>query len=220
MREDETVLPSFEEEINAEHEQLVFYIFFLSFMIFFFTMEGIIHMKKPLIGHQTVFTILLGLVWSVLWFISKGYHPDRVKVFQFSHSAFFDFMLPPIIYNSGFNMKRKNFFTNLGNITIFGLGTTFVCFVEYSLFSWLALKSMNLTMTDYFPEEGPAVTHKVEMTIMNTLLFTSLLCSSDVVAAVSIVDFESQPKLYSCIFGEGVANDIVSIIMFNAILSL
>merc|ERR1711957_220160 len=52
------------------------------------------------------------------------------------------------------------------------------------------------------------------------MLFTSLLCSSDVVAAVSIVDYHGQPKLYSCIFGEGVFNDIVSIILFNTVNSL
>lgn len=40
------------------------------------------------------------------------------------------------------------------------------------------------------------------------------------VAAVSIIDYESQPKLFSCIFGEGVFNDIVSIILFNTVLSL
>lgn len=52
------------------------------------------------------------------------------------------------------------------------------------------------------------------------LLFTSLLCSSDVVAAVSIVSYEAQPKLFSCVFGEGVFNDIVSIILFNTVQSL
>jgi NhaP-type Na+/H+ or K+/H+ antiporter len=52
------------------------------------------------------------------------------------------------------------------------------------------------------------------------MLFTSLLCSSDVVAAVSIVDYKAQPKLYSCIFGEGVFNDIVSIVLFNTVESL
>lgn len=51
-------------------------------------------------------------------------------------------------------------------------------------------------------------------------MITALLCSSDVVAAVSIVDYTKQPKLFSCIFGEGVINDIVSIILFNTILSL
>ena len=55
---------------------------------------------------------------------------------------------------------------------------------------------------------------------MKLLLFTSLLCSSDVVAAVSIIDYASQPKLYSCIFGEGVFNDIVSIVLFNTVVEL
>jgi len=55
---------------------------------------------------------------------------------------------------------------------------------------------------------------------MQMLLFTALLCSSDVVAAVSIVDYNAQPKLYSCIFGEGCFNDIVSIILFNTVSQL
>jgi len=81
-------------------------------------------------------------------------------------------------------------------------------------------------MTNYFAlnsgltipgEENPQV---IDITVMQMLLFTALLCSSDVVAAVSIVDYTQQPKLYSCIFGEGVVNDIVSIILFNTVLQL
>ena len=60
----------------------------------------------------------------------------------------------------------------------------------------------------------------IDIDIMRLLLFTALLCSSDVVAAVSIVSYEAQPKLFSCIFGEGVFNDIVSIILFNTVESL
>lgn len=46
------------------------------------------------------------------------------------------------------------------------------------------------------------------------------MCSSDVVAAVSIVSYEQQPKLYSMVFGEGVFNDIVSIILYNTVKGL
>lgn len=45
----------------------------------------------------------------------------------------------------------------------------------------------------------------------------SLLCSSDVVAAISLISFEKQPKLFSLVFGEGITNDAVSIILFNAV---
>lgn len=104
---------------------------------------------------------------------------------------------------------------------VFGLVVTLVCFVLYSWGSWMVLRYMNLTMTKYTSATNPLTTTlPVTLPIMKLLLFTSLLCSSDVVAAVSIVDFEAQPKLYSCIFGEGVFNDIVSIVLFNTVLAL
>ena len=46
---------------------------------------------------------------------------------------------------------------------------------------------------------------------------SSLLCSSDVVAAISLLNPEKQPKLFSLVFGEGVTNDAISIILFNAV---
>jgi len=60
----------------------------------------------------------------------------------------------------------------------------------------------------------------IKIDIMQLLLICSLLCSTDVIAAVSIVDYSTQPKLYSCIFGEGIVNDVVSIILFFTILNL
>ena len=56
-------------------------------------------------------------------------------------------ILPPIIFNSGFNMRRKKFFQNLGNVMVFGLVVTLVCFVLYTWGSYMVLKYMNLTMT-------------------------------------------------------------------------
>lgn len=139
MREEE-ITPLIEEEhIDSEHIQLTFYVFFILFLIFFFFMEGLIHKVKPLIGHQTVATIVLGLIWSVIWYYKEGHSEAMLKIFEFSHAAFFDFLLPPIIYNSGFNMKRKSFFTNLGNVMIFGLAVTLFCFIEYSALSYFAL---------------------------------------------------------------------------------
>jgi NhaP-type Na+/H+ or K+/H+ antiporter len=52
---------------------------------------------------------------------------------------------------------------------------------------------------------------------MEIMLMCSLLVSSDVVAAVSIVSYEQHPKLFAVIFGEGITNDAVSIILFNTV---
>jgi len=46
------------------------------------------------------------------------------------------------------------------------------------------------------------------------MLLSSLLCSSDVIAAISLIKYDEQPKLYSIVFGEGIVNDAVAIILF------
>ena len=56
------------------------------------------------------------------------------------------------------------------------------------------------------------------MTSPECLLMCSLLCSSDVIAAVSLLSFEQTPDLYSIVFGEGITNDAVSIILFNCVM--
>jgi NhaP-type Na+/H+ or K+/H+ antiporter len=72
-------------------------------------------------------------------------------------------------------------------------------------------------MSNYSTGAGPYV---IKLDILPMMLFTSLLCSSDVVAAVSIISYKDQPKLFSCIFGEGIFNDSVSIILFGAVESV
>ena len=47
---------------------------------------------------------------------------------------------------------------------------------------------------------------------------SSLLCSTDVIAAISMVKYEEQPTLFSLLFGEGIVNDAVAIILFNTVL--
>lgn len=56
-----------------------------------------------------------------------------------------------------------------------------------------------------------------ELSIMEIMLICSLICSSDVVAAIAVVKYEQQPKLFSVIFGEGITNDAVGIILFNTV---
>lgn len=205
---------------KEEEEHMEFYVIVFCVMLFFFTMAACNDKYKLKVGHQTSFTIILGVIIAlVLWAV---FGDTRADIYRFNQDVFFDFLLPPIILNSGFNMRRKKFFQNIGNVAIFGLGVTFVCFTIYSLASYAAIKYGNLEMVNYYANNeglsgGPI---PIDIDVMRMLLFTALLCSSDVVAAVSIVSYEAQPKLYSCVFGEGVFNDIVSIILFNTVESL
>ena len=59
-----------------------------------------------------------------------------------------------------------------------------------------------------------------ELDLIESFVLASLLCSSDVIAAISIVKYEEQPKLFSIIFGEGIVNDAVALILFQTVSQL
>ena len=90
-------------------------------------------------------------------------------------------------------MRRKKFFQNLGNVAIFGLCVTFVCFTIYSAASYAVVEYAGLEATNYHLNRdgldgGPK---PIVLDLLPLMLFTALLCSSDVVAAVSIVNYEA-----------------------------
>lgn len=121
-----------------------FQITFAAFLFFFFFMEAMFEKFHPKIGHATCLTVILGIVWSVVFYAIKGNDQTLMSVYSFPDQLFFDVILPPIIFNSGFSMKRKKFFENIGNIMIFGLVVTLVCFVIYSGASYLVLRNFDL----------------------------------------------------------------------------
>jgi NhaP-type Na+/H+ or K+/H+ antiporter len=49
------------------------------------------------------------------------------------------------------------------------------------------------------------------------LLLASVLCATDTIAALTIVKEKRFPTLNSILFGEGVVNDAVAILLFHAV---
>ena len=82
-------------------------------------------------GHEASFTILIGMAISFMSYMHDN--EELINLLKFSDDTFFFVCLPPIVFASGFNMQRGNFFANIQNISIFGIFGTFVAFTSFSL---------------------------------------------------------------------------------------
>ncbi len=56
-----------------------------------------------------------------------------------------------------------------------------------------------------------------KLSIKEILLFSSVISATDTVAAFTFIKEEDDPKLFSLLFGEGIINDAVSIVLFKII---
>jgi sodium/hydrogen exchanger-like protein 6/7/sodium/hydrogen exchanger 8 len=89
------------------------------------------------------------------------------------------------------------------------------CFFIYSAGLYWVHTAGLLTKYDYKKNDYVPL----ELDMFQILSICSLLCSSDVLAAIAMINYSDQPKLFSIVYGEGVFNDIVSIILFNTVQS-
>ena len=103
-------------------------------------------------------------------------------------------------------MRRKNFFENIVNINKFGIVGTVLTFAFYSLMFICLFNRDIIELTYYNPEDyefilhhhdDPPITLKVpkgdrpfELEPMQVIYICSILCSSDIIAAVTLVKFD------------------------------
>jgi NhaP-type Na+/H+ or K+/H+ antiporter len=161
--------------------------------------------------HETSFAIIIGFLFSLS---AELYGNERfVNMMHFDDSLFFYICLPPIILATGFNMKKKNFFQNIGYVLLFGVFGTFVCFTTMSLlngfvFYWIEMKKYNGLTGEW---------SSFDLSLKENLLLSSVICSSDIIAAVSLISADEHPKLAGIIFGEGIINDAVAIVLYKTV---
>lgn len=113
-----------EEDIDLEVEVILVLILLI---VYIFTAQLIEHHKIDFL-HESGIAILLGAISGII-FLFVGSRP-----ISFSGEGFFFFVLPPIIFGAGYTLKQKNFFKNIGYITLFGVLGTIISMIVMSIF--------------------------------------------------------------------------------------
>ena len=121
-------------------------------LMIYMCFEAYKHKKDIKFGHEASLVCLVGLAISALmWFKEVE---EFSELLAFNDDLFFYFVLPPIVFASGFNMYRKKFFANIQNIGLFGVLATFLTFTLFSIFTYVATNSFELSQTVYDVETG------------------------------------------------------------------
>ncbi|WRT67932.1 sodium/hydrogen exchanger 3 [Kwoniella shivajii] len=160
-----------------------------------------LQIKRIRAVHETVVSIFAGMVVGLIIRLSPG-HMIR-EMLSFKHTFFFNALLPPIILNSGYELKQANFFRNFGVILTFAFLGTFITAVGIGVLCYI---------WSFLGLEG------LKFTLLECLIFGSTLSATDPVTILAIFNTAKvDPKLYSIIFGESILNDAVSIVMYETL---
>mmetsp|Transcript_13451 Transcript_13451/g.18406 ORF Transcript_13451/g.18406 Transcript_13451/m.18406 type:complete len:571 (+) Transcript_13451:74-1786(+) len=152
--------------------------------------------------HEAGAALLLGVFVGGIVEFSNTSQTFREHV-NFSEDVFFLFLLPPIIFESGYNMEHtKQFFGNFGAICMFAFLGTAVSTMVIGLVVYMA-SYLNIC----YP-----------FSLLESLIFGSLISATDPVTVLAIFqELGVQSDLYCLVFGESVLNDAVAIVLFRTL---
>jgi len=153
---------------------------------------------------ESVVIVLLGaFLGLILNLMSDQNIANWKKEEAFSPNAFFLVLLPPIIFESGYNLHKGNFFQNIGSILVFAIfGTAISAFVIGA-----GIYLLGLAQVAY------------KLSFVESFAFGSLISAVDPVATVAIFHaLNIDPVLNMLVFGESILNDAIAIVLTTSIL--
>ncbi|CAI0466645.1 unnamed protein product [Linum tenue] len=152
--------------------------------------------------NESITALLIGICTGVVILLLSRGKSSRILVF--SEELFFIYLLPPIIFNAGFQVKKKRFFRNFSTITLFGAIGTLISTGVISAGIYVLNLQLNVKYISH---------HKL-------VAIGAIFSATDSVCTLQVLNQDETPLLYSLVFGEGVVNDATSVVLFNAIQSL
>lgn len=120
------------------------------------------------------------------------------------HQLFFVVLLPPIIFESGYNMDKKSFFSNFDGIFTYAVLGTLIATFSTGILLWFIGWS--------------GITFGFSM--LDAITFGAIISAVDPVTVLAVFQsFGVNETLYSFVFGESVLNDAVAIVLYHTMLN-
>lgn len=189
-----------EDEISLEYSlAFQFGAFLILLMIAIILCNHVTHKLHWHFLPEAAATIGVGIMASIICLLMKS-NSIAVSLMDFDPNFFFVGMLPPIIFNSGYTMKRRYFFENITPILTFSILGTLIMSVVTGVgiyivgrFGWV----MKLSMAE-------------------ALTFGSLISATDAVSILAVFqELHVDPTLFYLVFGESSLNDAVAICLYE-----
>ncbi|RUS17420.1 Sodium/hydrogen exchanger family-domain-containing protein [Endogone sp. FLAS-F59071] len=188
--------------------------------------------------HETVVSIVGGMLVGLALKLSPGHIIQ--KMVTFNQGYFFNLLLPPIILNSGYELKRVGWEWLHGNIVgrkmdgdhdLILLSTYLIC-TNFVFFQQNFFRNFGTILT--FALAGTFITaivtgifvfiyaaiglESLHIGFLDSMIFGSILSATDPVTILAIFSqLKVDPKLYSIIFGESILNDAVAIVLSSTL---
>jgi sodium/hydrogen exchanger 8 len=154
--------------------------------------------------HEAGIATMLGIAFSGFLELI-GESSELAPVTNLNVDFFLLFLLPPIIFESGYNMDKKPFFKNFGGIMMYAFCGTFIS----ALFVGLVIYAFGF------------VSGVTSLSLSESFAFGALISATDPVSVLAIMkDMQTDKTLYNLIFGESIFNDAVTIVLYHTIIRI
>jgi NhaP-type Na+/H+ or K+/H+ antiporter len=235
-QQESSSLAAEEDEAEQElHVMSLYFVLFAAMLAVVLVSTKYLHESKRLSSYISEPALTLGigtLVGGTIWILLPNFEPysnsgggggdssgGRVEegeddnnnvlahsLLSFSPNVFFMALLPPILFNSGYQLRRELFYRHIKPILLFAcLGTTICALVTaFLLYGLSRLGWLGGGDDDAF-----------QPSLLELLTFGSLIAATDTVSVLGVFQAKKvDPHLFYLVFGESALNDAVAMILF------
>ena len=185
-----------------------YFVLFSALLTLVLVLCKILHDHKVLaaILPEAGLIILVGLLAGGLvhWLVPVRQDNDVAgSLLGFSNQVFFIALLPPIIFNSGYHLRRDIFFRHIVPIVLFAAIGTLVS--AFAITTILQVANRNGWLGGFQP------------TLTELFCLGALLSATDPVSTLAVFSIKRvDPHLFYLVFGESVLNDAVGLVLFES----